>query len=147
MGNFNPSLNFLWSILLPARGVINHCVGQHDESGKDYTSFPLSADLAPRVFRKATLVVKRKYSFCSNFQFKKFKCTGGFWSLGGEVEASICSDKFMLPKQNSVTDVCVGFQLPYWIGPHWWPWEGQQNGNSIQNSINLGKTFLQLICI
>lgn len=46
MGNFNPSLNFLWSILLPAKGVINHRVGQHDESGKDYTSFPLSADSA-----------------------------------------------------------------------------------------------------
>ena len=49
MGNFNPGLKFLRSILL----------GLHDKSGKDYTSFPLSADSAPRAFRKATVVVKR----------------------------------------------------------------------------------------
>ena len=40
------------------RDKVYHHVGQYDESGKDYTTFPLSADSATRVFRKATLVVK-----------------------------------------------------------------------------------------
>ena len=52
---------------------------------------------------------------------------------------SSSSDEFMHKKENSKTDVSVGFRRPYLC-----PWKEHKHGVSTQNYINLGKTFFRI---